>query len=138
MKSVKDPDKMSQTFRDMPGSFPMLSMLLGTLAITMFSFGYFELCNWMREFSGTASVIMYISTIIYLVPIVTHHVFCGAAEWIYIRFGRTNEATNGLPFKALTSLTKRNPDSVPINLTKSSYHELAIAGRFVTIRILQA
>lgn len=96
MKSVKDPDKMSQTFRDMPGSFPMLSMLLGTLAITMFSFGYFELCNWMREFSGTASVIMYISTIIYLVPIVTHHVFCGAAEWIYIRFGRTNEARDAV------------------------------------------
>lgn len=96
LKSVKDADKMSETFKDMPSSFPMLSMLLGTLAITMFSFGYFELCFWMREFSETASVIMFISTIIYLVPIVTHHVFCGAAEWIYIRFGRTSEARDAV------------------------------------------
>ena len=88
MKSIKDPDKMSETFRDMPGSFPMLSMVLGTVAITMFSFGYFELCFWMRAFSETASVIMFISTI------------------IYIRFGRTNEARDAVfEFLKKTSLT---------------------------------
>lgn len=92
LKDINDADKMSEMFKDMPLSFPLSSMLLGTLAITMFSFGYFELCNWMSEFSKTASVIMFISAIIFLIPIVTHHVFCGVVEWMYIRLGRTNEA----------------------------------------------
>ena len=46
----------------------------------------------MIEFSETASVIMFISAVIFLIPIVTHHVFCGVVEWMYIRLGRTNEA----------------------------------------------
>ncbi len=92
LKDINDADKMSEMFKDMPLSFPLSSMLLGTLAITMFSFGYFELCNWMIEFSETASVIMFISAVIFLIPIVTHHVFCGVVEWMYIRLGRTNEA----------------------------------------------
>ena len=92
LKDINDADKMSEMFKDMPLSFPLSSILFGTLAITMFSFGYFELCNWMSAFSKTASVIMFISAIIFLIPIVTHHVFCGAVEWMYIRLGRTNAA----------------------------------------------
>ena len=38
-----DPNKMSEMFEDMPLSFPLASMLLGTAAITMFGFGYFAL-----------------------------------------------------------------------------------------------
>ena len=34
---------MSKMFEDMPLSFPLASMLLGTAAITMFGFGYFAL-----------------------------------------------------------------------------------------------
>ena len=91
LKEIKDPDKMSKMFEDMPLSFPLASMLLGTFAITMFSFGYFALSDWISEFSKTASIIMYISSVIFLIPIVTHHVFCGVVEWIYIRLGRTND-----------------------------------------------
>lgn len=91
-KNLNDPDKMCEMFEDMPLENPLRSILLGTLAITMFSFGYFELSNWMGTFSHTASVIMFISAVIFLIPIVTHHVFCGAVEWIYIRLGRTNSA----------------------------------------------
>lgn len=96
LKNINDADKMSEMFEDMPLSFPLSSMLLGTLAITIFSFGYFELCNWMSLFSKTASVIMFISAIIFLIPIVTHHVFCGVVEWMYIRLGRTNDARDAV------------------------------------------
>ena len=93
LKEITDPDKMSEMFKDMPLSFPLASMLLGTAAITMFGFGYFALSYWMRTFSKTASDIMYISSVIFLIPIVTHHVFCGVVEWIYIRLGRTASLT---------------------------------------------
>ena len=92
LKEIKDPDKMSKMFEDMPLSFPLASMLLGTAAITMFGFGYFALSDWMNAFSETASTIMFISAVIFLIPIVTHHVFCGVVEWIYIRLGRTKAA----------------------------------------------
>ncbi len=106
LKNVNDADKMSVMFEDMPLSFPLSSMLLGTLAITMFSFGYLELSNWMTAFSKTASVIMFISAIIFLIPIVTHHVFCGVVEWMYIRLGRTNDAREAvLEFQKKTFLT---------------------------------
>lgn len=91
-KNLNDPDKMSEMFEDMPLENPLRSMLLGTLAITLFSFGYFGLSHWMGAFSETASVIMFISAVIFLIPIVTHHVFCGAVEWMYIRLGRTYAA----------------------------------------------
>lgn len=91
LKQITDADKMSEMFRDMPLEFPLASMLLGTLAITMFSFGYFALCSWMNDFSKAASHIMFVSAVIFLIPIVTHHVFCGIVEWIYIRLGRTKD-----------------------------------------------
>ena len=89
LKAIKDPDKMAEEFKDVPLSFPLASLLLGTFAITMFGFGCFALADWISEFSKTASIIMYISSVIFLIPIVTHHVFCGVVEWIYIRLGRT-------------------------------------------------
>lgn len=91
LKDITDADKMADMFEDMPLSFPLASMLIGTLAITMFGFGYFALCTWMSDFSKTASDIMFISSVFFLIPIVTHHVFCGVVEWIYIRLGRTKE-----------------------------------------------
>lgn len=105
-KNINDPDKMSAMFEDMPLENPLRSILLGTLAITMFSFGYFGLSNWMDAFSHMASVIMFISAVIFLIPIVTHHVFCGAVEWIYIRLGRTNSArVSVLEFQKKTGAT---------------------------------
>lgn len=91
LKDITDADKMADMFEDMPLAFPLASMLLGTFAITMFGFGYFALCTWMSGFSKTASGIMFVSSVIFLIPIVTHHVFCGVVEWIYIRLGRTKE-----------------------------------------------
>ena len=107
LKEITDPDKMSEMFEDMPLAFPLASMLLGTAAITMFSFGYFTLSNWMSAFSKTASNIMFISSVIFLIPIVTHHVFCGVVEWIYIRLGRTKavrEAVLEMQIKTIATM----------------------------------
>ena len=41
LKDIKDQDKMSAMFADMPLSFPLASMIMGTFAITLFGFGYF-------------------------------------------------------------------------------------------------
>ncbi len=92
LKCIKDPEKMRAEFEAMPLSYPLWSMLLGTLAITMFGFGYLHIARYAEQFSQTAAVILHISALCFLIPIVTHHVFCGAVEWLYIRLGRTNEA----------------------------------------------
>lgn len=105
-RDIDKPDKMAEMFKDMPLSFPLISMLLGTMAITLFSFGYFYLCVWMKMFSVVASGIMFVSVVIFLIPIVTHHVFCGVVEWMYIRLDRKNEVrTAVLEFQKKTILT---------------------------------
>ncbi len=96
LKDIKDQDKMSAMFADMPLGFPLASMIMGTFAITLFGFGYFALCFWMKEYSVTASNIMFIATTVFLVSIVVHHVLCGVVEWGYIRMGRTAEARTAM------------------------------------------
>ena len=56
------------------------------------TFGYLALSRWMQQFSEVLANIMLISSVVFSVSIVTHHVFCGLVEWFYIRLGRTNEA----------------------------------------------
>lgn len=103
---LKDAGKMREEFRNLPLSWPMASILLGVAAITMFGFGYLELSRWMSTFSQTASVIMYISAVFFLIPIVVHHVICGLVEWLYIRLGMTDEAREtALEFQAKTIAT---------------------------------
>lgn len=104
--ALKDPDKMRTVFADMPLSWPLISILLGVYAITAFGFGYLGLSRWMEEFSRTASVIMYISSVVFLISIVVHHIICGLVEWLFIRMGRTNEARQAvLEFQAKTIVT---------------------------------
>lgn len=92
LKNISNAEKMSEMFRDMPLSFPLASILLGTGAIAMFGAGYIGLSRWMGGFSQPASIIMLISALVYLVPITAHHVLFGAVEWMYIRLGRTDKA----------------------------------------------
>ena len=63
---MKDNYKMQKVFRTMPLRNPMLSMLLGVLALLMSSGGYFALCLWMRQFSVTAAVTMMIAAAMFL------------------------------------------------------------------------
>lgn len=89
--ALKDANRMREVFKDMPLSWPLASILLGVLAITVFGFGYLELSKWMYSFSKTASIVMYISSVVFLVFIVVHHIICGLVEWFYIKLGRTDE-----------------------------------------------
>ena len=103
---LKDANKMREEFKALPLSWPMASILLGVAAITMFGFGYLELSKWMSTFSQTASTIMYIASIVFLIPIVVHHIICGLVEWLYVRLGRTDEArTVALEFQKKTIAT---------------------------------
>ena len=104
--ALKDSDKMRTVFADLPLTWPLISILLGVYAITMFAFGYLGLSRWMEGFSRKASVIMYISAVVFLISIVVHHIICGLVEWLYIRMGRTDEAREAaLEFQAKTIVT---------------------------------
>lgn len=103
---MKDNGKMQEAFRTMPLRNPMLSMLLGVLALLMSCGGYFALCLWMRRFSVTASVIMLAAAAAFFIPGTAHHVICGVAEWFYIRMGMTEEAREAITeFFGKTSVT---------------------------------
>ena len=95
-KTNYDPDKMREMFADMPLKFPMLSMILGAFALLAAVFGYLGLSNWMSQYSQIYSVIMFIASMVFFIPILPHHVFCGAVEWFYIRLGRTDEARDAV------------------------------------------
>ena len=91
-KLMKDNEKMSDVMANMPLKNPMLSMLVGVLAIFIMIWGYFGVCLYVYQFSKTYAIIMFVSTIVCMIPITAFHVFCGTAEWYYIRMGRTEES----------------------------------------------
>lgn len=106
LKEISDPQKMNRMFADMPLNYPMLSMLLGVLALCVAVFGYLGLSNWISQYSNVYAAIMYISSLLYFIPIVTHHVFFGTVEWFYIRLGRSDEARDAvLEFQKKTIIT---------------------------------
>ena len=57
-EDMKDNDRLSAVFRDMPPLNSLLSMLLGRLAMFLFAFGYLVLAYWMRAFSEPCAVLM--------------------------------------------------------------------------------
>lgn len=104
--ALKSSDRMREVFKDYPIKWAMISILLGTGAITIFGFGYLELSKWMAEYSQVASWVMYISTVIFLIPTVVHHIICGLVEWLYVRLGKTDEARDAaLEFQIKTIAT---------------------------------
>ena len=104
--AIKDPEKMRTAFRDLPLKWPLISIILGVYSITAFGFGYLELSKWMGEFSKTASTVMYVSVVIFLISIVVHHIICGLVEWLYVRLGRTDEEREAaLEFQKKTIVT---------------------------------
>lgn len=104
--ALKSPEKMREVFRDYPIKWSLLSILLGVYAITAFGFGYLELSRWMEQYSDTASAVMYISAVVFLISIVVHHIICGLVEWFYVRLGKTDEAREAaLEFQIKTIAT---------------------------------
>ena len=104
--ALKSSDRMREVFNDYPIEWALMSILLGVCAITMFGFGYLELSKWMAEYSGVASLAMYLSAIVFLIPMVCHHIICGLVEWFYVRLGKTDEAREAaLEFQKKTIAT---------------------------------
>lgn len=104
--ALKSPEKMREVFSDYPIKWSLLSVMLGVYAITAFGFGYLTLSRWMEKFSDTASAVMYISAVVFLISIVVHHIICGLVEWLYVRLGKTDEAREvALEFQLKTIAT---------------------------------
>ena len=104
--ALKSPEKMREVFKDYPIRWSLLSIMLGVYAITAFGFGYLSLSRWMEQYSDTASAVMYISAVVFLISIVVHHIICGLVEWLYVRLGRTDEAREAaLEFQKKTIAT---------------------------------
>lgn len=89
---MSDNRSMSETFAKMPLRNINISMLAGCPAILMIACGYYGIYLWMAEFSKVYSVIILIAIGLFLSFGVAHHVFCGVAEWFYVRMGMTEEA----------------------------------------------
>ena len=105
-EALKSPEKMREVFKDYPTKWSLLSIMLGVYAITAFSFGYLALSRWMEQYSDTASAIMYISAVVFLISIVVHHIICGLVEWLYVRLGKTDAAREAaLEFQIKTIAT---------------------------------
>lgn len=103
---MNDNEKMSETFEKMPLKNPLISMLLGVLAMTMGFCGYIGLYEWMKQFSAVYAVIIIASALLLFMPGVAHHVFCGVTEWFYIRLGRAENARQAVvEFFKKTSVT---------------------------------
>ena len=106
LKAIKDPVKMREMFGDVPLWQPLVSIIVGTFAITIFTFGYLALSQWMNGYNTVLSAVMLIAAILFTVPIVTHHIICGLVEWFYIRLGRTDEVREAvLEFQTKTIST---------------------------------
>ena len=104
--ALKSPEKMREVFKDYPVRWSLLSIMLGVYAITAFGFGYLALSRWMEQYSDTASAVMYISAVVFLISIVVHHIICGLVEWLYVRLGRTDQARDAaLEFQKKTIAT---------------------------------
>ena len=93
---MSDNGKMAETLGSMPLKNPLMSMILGCLALFMCSVGYYGIYLWMKDQSEVTAVIMLISAAVFLIFGAAHHVLCGVAEWIYIRMGMTEDARNAV------------------------------------------
>lgn len=99
-------EQMAALFDGMPLRRLIASILCGVIGLTLCFFGYLKLALWMEPFSKPLSVLMLVSTAVFLLPGIAHHVICGTAEWLYVRLGRTESALQVVTeFFKKTSLT---------------------------------
>lgn len=80
-RALNDNEKLSAVMGDTPLERPMRSMVLGTFAMTEAFPGYLVLGVWMLPQSPVCGALMLAGGILFLLPGVAHHVFCGAVEW---------------------------------------------------------
>lgn len=93
---AKEPEKMRRVFSEMPLLQIEMATLVGIFALFAAAPGYLSLSMWIAEYSKVSGNICFIASLFFVVLIVTHHGFCGAVEWFYIRLGRTDEALSAI------------------------------------------
>lgn len=89
---LQDNARLSAVLGETPPARPMRASLWGVFAMAAAFPGYLALAEWMRSFSAVAAGWMLAGSILFLLPGVAHHVFCGTVEWFYLRLGKTEEA----------------------------------------------
>lgn len=89
---MKDNQKLSDVFKEMPLRNTILSMLLGCLAMCMMFFGYLALALWIRPISAILGNLMLLAVGLIFTFGIAHHILCGVPEWLYVRLDRTEEA----------------------------------------------
>lgn len=103
---LNDNAKLSALFKRASLKNQLFSMLGGVLALTMTSFGYVALYEYVSSYSAVYGGILLASFVLFIVSGTEHHVFCGVVEWFYIKMGRTEEARETiLEFFKKTSIT---------------------------------
>ena len=91
-KYLNDNRKLSEVFGKTQTGQPLFATLAGVLGLTAAFPGYLALCEWMRQYSSVYAALMFVGCILFFLPGMAHHVFCGVVEWFYIRMGRTDQA----------------------------------------------
>lgn len=89
---MKDNARMQRVFRAMNPKAPTRSIVLGVPAIAMEGLGCLALSRWMEACAPLAAKVMLVGGVLTCAAGGAHHVLCGAAEWLYIRGGCTEEA----------------------------------------------
>ncbi len=106
LADLKDNEKLSARFENMPVSRQMHSMLWGIPALAMQVCGYFAIADGLRGSAPVWAVVMALGGVIYISFGVAHHIICGLIEWFYIKFDRTEKARETiLDFFRKTSVT---------------------------------
>ena len=106
LADLKDNEKLSARFENMPVSRQMHSMLWGIPALAMQVCGYFAIADGLRGSAPVWAVVMALGGVIYITFGVAHHIICGLIEWFYIKFDRTKKARETiLDFFRKTSVT---------------------------------
>ena len=90
--NFKDYKKSREAFRGMPLKNLSIAMFLGVVAMTFEIFGYLAVCDWIRQYSETYYLIMYIATIVMFINLALHHLFCCLVEWFFVKLNLTEEA----------------------------------------------
>ena len=90
--NFKDYKKSREAFRGMPLKNLSIAMFLGVVAMTFEIFGYLAVCDWIRQYSETYYLIMYIATIVMFINLALHHLVCCLVEWFFVKLDLTEEA----------------------------------------------
>lgn len=96
LTNFKNYEKSKESFRGMPLKNLSIAMILGVAAMTLEIFGYLAVCGWIRQYSETYYLIMYVATIVMFINLALHHLFCCLTEWFFVKLNLTEEALNAV------------------------------------------